>query len=222
MPAHNSIEETGNVYGRLTVLERAGRNSERKTLWLCRCSCGKEKNVTGKQLRGGQVVSCGCYMRTHAAKTFLKHGFGSTKDRVPEYESWSGMIQRCTNPKNAKYPRYGGRGITVCDRWRGSFEFFLSDMGFKPTPAHSIDRKDNDGNYDPDNCRWAIPIEQARNTSRNRRYDFGGKLQTPAEAVTETSISLASLKTRLERGWDPLDAKFLGRQKPGPKKKIGV
>jgi hypothetical protein len=214
MPAHNSIDETGKVYGQLTVIRRAGTR-DRKTLWFCQCSCGQTTETTGKHLRLGKSISCGCYMRTHGATTHLKHGHSQ---RTPEYESWAGMIQRCTNPKNSKYASYGGRGISVCDRWLGSFESFLSDMGPKPSPEHSLDRyPDNDGNYELTNCRWATPTQQVRNRSVTTRLDFGGVLQTEMEASEESGISRSIINARLRRGWSPLEAKTMPKQRPGPK-----
>jgi hypothetical protein len=135
--------------------------------FLCRCDCGTEKIITLTKLRTGNTKGCGCLRRPPSQRT---HGdTGST-----EYNSWKGMIERCENENGTAYRNYGGRGIKVCERWRNSYETFLADMGRKPTRQHSIDRyPNNDGDYEPRNCRWATPSEQLFNTrkglKRNRR-----------------------------------------------------
>lgn len=111
------------------------------------------------------------------------------------------MIQRCNNPKNVKYPRYGGRGIVVCERWK-SFPAFLDDMGPKPTPAHTIERIDNDGNYEPANCRWATKYEQNRNRAGNRNLTIGGETLTMTDWARRYGISVGCIRHRIERGWD--------------------
>jgi hypothetical protein len=111
------------------------------------------------------------------------------------------MIRRCTNPDSTGYARYGGRGITVCDRWRESFANFLADMGPKPTPRHTIDRINNDGNYEPGNCRWATGKEQCRNTRRNRYIEHDGRRMTQVEWCEETGMIKATLCCRLKSGW---------------------
>jgi hypothetical protein len=128
-----------------------------------RCSCGNTRTVDLAHLRHGNSTSCGCYRRERTRELLTKHGhnpFGGPPS--PEYRSWCDMIQRCTNTKRQKYARYGGRGITVCAPWRTSFETFLADMGPRPA-GHTLDRRDNDGHYEPGNCRWATASEQARN-----------------------------------------------------------
>jgi hypothetical protein len=118
-------------------------------------------------LKRGWTQSCGCLQKDRA-KDNAKHG----KTGSPEYHAWSAMIQRCTNPKTKQYKDYGGRGIRVCQKWKCSFESFYADMGPRPSKAHSIDRKDNDGNYEPGNCRWATEREQKMNTRQNVRYKY--------------------------------------------------
>lgn len=120
-----------------------------------------------------------------------------------EHHAWLGMKQRCYNENNPKYPLYGGRGIRVCDRWLDSFEAFYEDMGDRPSDSHSLDRIDNDGNYEPDNCRWATPKQQARNRSTNHDITYRGETKTLKEWAKELGMNRITLFTRLERlGWD--------------------
>lgn len=131
----------------------------------CRCECGTERVVLSQSLRTGNTKSCGCLKAE--ARSALTHG--RSRDRGPTYRSWLSMTARCTSRANKRWPRYGGRGIKVCARWSGvdGFVNFAADMGERPV-GKSIDRKDNDGNYEPSNCRWSTPAEQNRNNSRNK------------------------------------------------------
>lgn len=160
---------TGSKFHRLTVIERVAQDGKGPVKWLCRCNCGKEIVVESYQLTTGGTKSCGCLRVENFVGMSTKHGMR----KAPEYNSWDAMIQRCCNPNTKRYHYYGGRGITVCERWRNSFENFYADMGPKPTPKHSIDRINNDGNYEPGNCRWATQSEQNFNTRRSGK----GQLQ---------------------------------------------
>lgn len=143
-------------YGRLTVIEFADVKGGNKR-YLCLCDCGNKKVIAGTSLRTGATKSCGCLNLEKKRTRDNVHGLHGTKI----HKSWSAMIQRCTNPNNPKYYRYGGRGITVCERWK-KFKNFLEDMGI-PKQHLSLDRIDNNGNYEPSNCRWASSLVQGNN-----------------------------------------------------------
>lgn len=156
------INLQGKRFGKLVAIKPNGKTKANKILWLCKCDCGKETTKEGRNLRGGLTKSCGCLAKITAIVVHTKHGARSRIKGRPEYQIWASMKDRCGNWSSQSWKDYGGRGIKVCRRWRTSFVNFLSDMGAKPK-GFSIHRKDNDGNYDPGNCVWASPKEQASN-----------------------------------------------------------
>ena len=155
------IDLTGQKFGRLTVVERA-KNKGKETMWLCVCDCGKTLIAQGNNLKSGHTKSCGCYNSEITTIRNYKHG----KRKTTVYNTWNNMRRRCYEKANAKYPSYGGRGITVCDEWKNSFEAFYDDVSKLPhfgEKGYSLDRIDNDGNYEPTNVRWATAKQQANN-----------------------------------------------------------
>lgn len=182
----NFIDLTGRKIGMIFVQRYAGNGR-----WTCLCECGTVKNVGRTTLRG--VKSCGCARRGN-----LKHG----KRHTSEYTSWVAMRSRCNNPKNNRYHSHGGRGIVVCERWQNSFENFLADMGNKPSSRHSLDRTDNSGNYCAENCRWASPKVQSRNTRRNRSLTYNGRTMLLAEWSDELGMKRTTITQRIDAyGW---------------------
>lgn len=163
----NRVDMAGQRFGRWLVVRFSHVNTGRMAYWLCICDCGNERITSGATLRRGQSKSCGCLQREIVAaiarENFTTHGQNPAQGPSPEYLAWINMISRCENPGLPRFPDYGGRGITICSRWRSSFEAFFADMGLRPSPRHSLDRKNNDGNYEPGNCRWATPSEQRNN-----------------------------------------------------------
>lgn len=187
------IDLTGYKFNRLLVVEFAGVKSKR-VYWKCRCDCGKDVIVRSWSLKSGNTKSCGCLVSEGNNKT---HGMSLKA----EYGVWLSMRNRCYNPSVKGYINYGGRGITVCPEWRDSFDQFYKDMGKKPTPKHSIDRINNDGNYEPGNCRWATHRDQCNNRRGNISLKYNGKTQTPAQWGRELGISRATIIQRLSYGW---------------------
>ena len=186
---------TGQRFGRYVVVRRLANDSRRQTRWLCRCDCGVSKEVLGASLRTGKTRSCGCFRdefrKTHGS---MKGGHAS------EFAVWRNMKQRVRNPKNPSYKNYGGRGITLCDRWE-TFENFIADMGHRPSPEHSIERIDNNRGYYPENCKWATTFEQSWNRRSNRILEYKGETKCLAEWALEKGIHVQTIVTRLRSGY---------------------
>lgn len=209
MPKFQNL--TGLVFGRLTVSRLASRGGRGTggCMWECTCDCGKKGTYYGGALRSGNTRSCGCLKAEVIVSANIIHG--GCDD--PEYKAWHGMRQRCTNPKSQDWKNYGARGITVTDRWR-SYENFKADMGSKPSPKHSIERRDNDLGYTPENCYWGTRIDQANNQRTNHRITWAGRTQTIAQWAREIGVSHDVLWQRLKHGWSVQKAITTPLQKP--------
>lgn len=201
MPAFRDL--TGDQFGDLTVLWREPNKNDR-VYWRCRCSCKKELGVLAASLTTGHTRSCPDCGRKKAGQSNTKHGHARHGNMSREYATYLSMIQRCYNPKSSGFEYYGARGITVCDRWRhgqkgkAGFELFLQDMGAKPHPKLTIERRDVNGNYEPSNCYW-VPVEvQARNTRRCHRIPMeDGRILTIAEVAREIGWLDPKLRCRI-------------------------
>ncbi len=195
------IDRTGKRFGRLTVLSisnRASRVPLRPTKWTCQCDCGGVVEVASGKLSSGHTQSCGCLHREALLAANTKHGQSvrSNGEKVTkEYNTWGLMMKRCSNKTSVDYPDYGGRGIFVCERWH-TFENFFSDMGKAPTLKHSIDRRNNDGPYAPENCYWATQKEQARNKRNNSYLTAFGLTKSIVEWSEYTGIDVKLIHNR--------------------------
>ena len=205
MSPSNYIDLTGKRFGRLLVEGRAPNGPHWVVRWWVVCDCGTRKAVQSRLLRQGRTVSCECAKRERIARLKLSHG----KSATPEYFVFNTMKDRCTNPRNNAYHNYGGRGIVV--EWP-SFEAFYADMGPRPSPKHTVERRDNDGPYSGANCYWATRAEQAANTRRNRRIEYHGTSFSIKQLAEHLGLSYSCLSTRILHG-HALDAPLRYRKK---------
>jgi len=180
-------------FGRLLIIGKAA-NRNGQPYALCRCDCGKEKEIAMSSLRRGLTQSCGCF-RKEKGPANKRHGLSDSKT----YNVWLGMRQRCLNPNNPAYTNYGGRGITIAPTW-DTFDQFLADMGEVPD-GMTLERKDNDKGYGPDNCVWASRVEQGRNTRKCRQITHNGQTKTLGEWADQYGINRQTLGKRLDAGW---------------------
>lgn len=194
--AHNFQNLAGRVFGLLTVVRFAGRDSAKRAVWECRCACSAVLVVRAWNLKNGHQRSCGCMTEQWIGEANTTHG----RTRTRLYTAWNAMHERCRNPKNDEFHNYGGRGIRVCERW-SRFEAFLQDVGEPPTDRHTLERIETNGNYEPGNCKWATRKEQARNKRNNRLITFRGKTRSLVEWGEETGFGGSRIGNRLRIGW---------------------
>jgi hypothetical protein len=187
---------TGQIFGRLTAVRFSHSDIYRASHWECLCSCGNSHTVNLSSLKSGAVRSCGCFQKEVAKQQVETHGMCGK----PEYRSWAGMVQRCTNPNAKHYDYYGGRGIAVCTEWLESFENFYRDMGDRPAGC-SLDRIDSSGNYCKENCRWSTASEQQNNMRSNRTLTYDGRTMTVAQWIKELNLNSNTTRKRLRLGW---------------------
>lgn len=193
----NRSGRSGLRFGRLVTVSFYDIKN-RNARWECLCDCGQTSIVHWCNLKCGKTLSCGCLQSEAAKKAHTKHGEASKNTR--EYGTWRSMRARCLNPKATKYPRYGGRGITICDRWMNSYACFLADMGRCPK-GMTLERKNVNGNYEPGNCCWATPSEQANNKTNNRVLVHDGVQQTHAQWERQMGYSQGLIASRMRKGW---------------------
>jgi hypothetical protein len=194
------IDLSGERFGRLKIIEKQPE-SRIRIKWVCQCDCGNKAIVSGSALKSGNTRSCGCLKMEGGREGKITHGQSDS----PTYKSWSDMKSRCSNPKRLDYSDYGGRGINVCDRWVDSFSLFLADMGFRPSGT-TLDRLDVNGDYCPENCRWATAKQQQRNKRNTKHVIFRGGAKSLAEWAEVLHLPYDVIRYRLKAGWTPEEA----------------
>ena len=200
--AHNKLDETSKRYGRWLVIKEAASqvspSGNTKAMWLCKCDCGTERAVAGADLRKGKSVSCGCYSKELTLKRCLKHGSCDSKP----YKAWANIKNRCLSKGTPDYAYYGDLGITICERWKDSFQNFYNDVGDPPTELHTIDRIDVTKGYSPENCRWATRKEQTRNRRCTIKYTYEGVTKPSGEWDEEMGLPMGTIHGRISSlGW---------------------
>jgi len=189
--------QIGERFDRLSIVADGERDIRNQKRYWAVCECGEARRLyIASKLLSGHTRSCGCLHRDVASKIMTKHGMTGS----PEFTAWAKMKQRCENPGNKKYHLYGGKGVVVCERWRGNFGAFYADMGQRPSARHSIDRyPDNNGNYELSNCRWATPQQQAQNLRTNALVELYGETICISEAARRLDIPRSTLKNYISR-----------------------
>lgn len=207
----NPRDITGQRFGNLIALHLAETKvTETKTpgrlryrrFWLLRCDCGREITADVSNILGGKIVSCGCVKIERIGKLNRTHGLSQT----PEYTVWKMMLTRCYDEKHKGYKNYGGRGITVCDRWRNDFTAFYADMGQRPFARYTLERRNNNGNYGPENCYWATLSQNLRNTRRTHLLTYKGETMSLKTWAERVHIPYFTLLCRIRAGWSPVEA----------------
>lgn len=192
--------QAGEQVGRLTLLSSFQNTPRKGRSWRYRCACGTVGAVSDSNLKYGSVRSCGCLRREVSARRHRIHG---ESKKTPEWLAWKNMIDRCTNPHHRAYGNYGGRGISVCRKWRRAYLAFVQDVGRRPTSGHSLNRVDNEKGYFPGNVNWVTRKDQCRNKRNNLILEIDGVRKTMTEWALTSQINLQTFYGRLRRGWLP-------------------
>lgn len=192
-----TIDMSGRRYASLIAIRPTGKAASGDLLWLFACDCGNEFEANGYYARSGKIITCQKCSKERVRAASVKHGLSETV----EFFTWTDIQTRCHNPNSTSYESYGGRGIHVCKRWRDSFEDFLSDMGLRPSNAHSIDRINNDGDYEPANCRWATREEQANNKRNNVMVTIGEETKTLSSWCKQFGVQTGTASLRYKKGY---------------------
>lgn len=199
---------SGQRFGMLLAIRRGTNSRSGQPQWHCLCDCGNDPIAAKADLIRGHSTSCGCRRKKTLAQLMTTHGYRTAENREKysrEYATWANMIQRCTNPATDSYKDYGGRGITVCERWR-SFDNFMEDMGPKPSPKYSIERDDVNKGYEPGNCFWLPKNRQAENRRNCIYIELSGQKVTLKEASRRLGQNYGSVRSRIRRGKTPRSA----------------
>lgn len=201
----NKRDLTNQSFGRWVVVGESSLKGNRgQVKWDCVCSCGNKGSVLGNNLTRGISTSCGCYISEVTSKRNHKHGLAHSYI----WNVWQMMIRRCYDPDSVAYKNYGGRGISVCERWLNSVENFYLDMGERPSSKYSLERIDNNGNYEPSNCKWATTKEQSRNRRNNRVLNCNGIKKCVADFAEEIGVHPDKIHNRLKYGWSDYEAVY--------------
>lgn len=183
------------------VIAYVGKSKSRHHKWLCKCDCGNEHIVYDTGLSSGNVRSCGCFQKESASKRHRVYNTPEEGLKSAEYRAWRDIKSRCFNPNTKGYKNYGGRGITMCTEWANSFSTFVADVGRRPSSSMSIDRINNNGDYEPGNVRWATRKAQLRNTRRNKLIMFNGEIKCLVEWAEHLHLPYRIIMNRFNRGW---------------------
>lgn len=198
------VSLVGQRFGKVVVTKYLGSDSHRNGVYRCVCDCGKETDVYTNSLKRGHTKSCGCSRHETLTTHGMSENMTASSEEMSTYKSWKAMLARCYNTNDGNYHRYGGRGITVCDKWR-KFEGFLEDMGVKPRGL-TIERLDVDKGYYKENCEWATYLTQNRNKTNTVWVMYKGRRLSLAEACELTGVKLGTAHQRIRRGWSPEEA----------------
>lgn len=189
----------GKNFGYLTVLKKTNKKCATSIIWLCKCRCGNLIEVPTSRLKSGNTKSCGCLRYEKLKKANTKHGLTDTRI----YNIWKGIKRRCNNPKCKGYKYYGAKGIKICDRWNNNFiEFYNWALKNGYNDTLTIDRIDNNGNYEPNNCRWATYKEQTNNMTTNHILEYNNRKLTISQWAETTGVKERTIRSRVIMGWD--------------------